>query len=1087
MSPDTSPGSPTVAAQVTVDAQHPWLGLASFTEETRGYFYGREDEVAELARRVQRKLLTILFGQSGLGKTSILRAGIVPRLRPEGYCPVYVRIDYSPESPPPSEQIKQAIFRETQASGQWTQSGSAVSGESLWEFLHHRDDVLRDASGKTLIPLLIFDQFEEIFTLAQSDDFGRQRAAQFLDDLADLVENRAPRELEERIERDDAAAEKFDFARADYRILIALREDYLAHLEGLKAKMPSITQNRMRLARMTGAQALAAVMNPGGKLVSEEVAASIVRFVAGGAELANAEVEPSLLSLICRELNNARIAQGRDEISADLLAGSRDTILTEFYERALADQPAGVRQVIEDNLLTESGYRESLAEERLVKLFAAAGAPPDTLATLVNRRLLRIEERLDVRRVELTHDVLCGVVKASRDLRLERLARDEAERKLEAQRERERATRAALVRTRKIAIVCAVLSVLALAGAVFGFVAMKHAQDAEAKADATRHMAQQARSEAEKLIVYLLDDFYLELEPVGRLDIVAALSKRALDYYAALPPELRTGETERNRALALARYGAVLRTQAKLDESGKALSESVDVLGKLRKAGDESETTTVGLGFALMSQARVQDSLNKRAEARQLAQQAVEMLKPLMAGPAPSIPLRRAYGLALVYQGFSQLNGNEEEAAVKTLEEARETYRSIDGLKLGDLPSAVAYAEASAWEVAALQSLGRQSDARRVGEDAIRVAGQVLEIRPGHMSALRARALTADGLSGAEVDDGHIHKSLELARQAALDWEAMLKLDPTNQIAWNNLASSRMGIAFNLWVSGRIRESEAEWRAALSVEKQATTAVRTALPLALSAGYLAMLEANSGNSQAAEAALADNRRLAGVATGNLPPDSSVRSSIHEFLTYYGYPSSGLGYGGYAPAFAAGDFAALRDMARASVRRLAALKPPTAEQELRRNQMLIVAYRTMAYASYGLRDYSTAEGEIRQALEIRPSLPKRTLQDERDIGDENMLAAMIAARQGKEAEAQKIIEPVLKLHRELNARSDNEDQLQRIEFARALYVSALAGSSQKAAQLAEAAAILDRLPPELRRLITTTWLRDAISEEQRRQR
>src|SRR5450759_5591798 len=120
----------------SVDEKTPWTGLASFTEETRGYFYGREDEVAELARRVQRKLLTILFGQSGLGKTSILRAGIVPRLRPEGYCPVYVRIDYSPESPPPSEQIKQAIFRETQASGEWTQSGVATSGESLWEFLH---------------------------------------------------------------------------------------------------------------------------------------------------------------------------------------------------------------------------------------------------------------------------------------------------------------------------------------------------------------------------------------------------------------------------------------------------------------------------------------------------------------------------------------------------------------------------------------------------------------------------------------------------------------------------------------------------------------------------------------------------------------------------------------------------------------------------------------------------------------------------------------------------------------------------------------------------------------------------------------
>src|SRR6202008_2143358 len=263
--------------------------------------------------------------------------------------------------------IKQAILRSTQASGQWTQPGVAVAGESLWEFLHHRDDVLRDASGKPLIPLLIFDQFEEIFTLAQTDDFGRRRATEFVEDLADLVENRAPKALEARIEKDEAAAERFDFTRGDYRILIALREDYLAHLEGFKPSMPSITQNRMRLARMTGDQALAAVLKPGGKLVNQEVAESIVRFVAGGSELRNAEVEPSLLSLVCRELNNTRIAQKRSEISADLLAGSRDTILTEFYERALADQPPGVRTFIEDAMLTESGFRESLAEERVRK------------------------------------------------------------------------------------------------------------------------------------------------------------------------------------------------------------------------------------------------------------------------------------------------------------------------------------------------------------------------------------------------------------------------------------------------------------------------------------------------------------------------------------------------------------------------------------------------------------------------------------------------------------------------------------------------------------------------------------------------
>ena len=98
------------------------------------------------------------------------------------------------------EQIKQAIFRATESMGTWTQAGVAVEGESLWEFLHHRDDILKDAAGRTVIPLLIFDQFEEIFTLAQADDAGRKRAAQFIEDLADLVENRPPKAVEARLE-----------------------------------------------------------------------------------------------------------------------------------------------------------------------------------------------------------------------------------------------------------------------------------------------------------------------------------------------------------------------------------------------------------------------------------------------------------------------------------------------------------------------------------------------------------------------------------------------------------------------------------------------------------------------------------------------------------------------------------------------------------------------------------------------------------------------------------------------------------------------------------------------------------------------
>jgi len=66
------------------------------------------------------------------------------------------------------------------------------------------------------------------------------------------------------LESEDSIVERFDFERAGLSHPHRAARDYLAHLEGLKGRMPSITQNRMRLARMTGDQALAAVIKPGG-------------------------------------------------------------------------------------------------------------------------------------------------------------------------------------------------------------------------------------------------------------------------------------------------------------------------------------------------------------------------------------------------------------------------------------------------------------------------------------------------------------------------------------------------------------------------------------------------------------------------------------------------------------------------------------------------------------------------------------------------------------------------------------------------------------------------------------------------------
>lgn len=1057
-----------------VDEQHPWLGLDSFSEETRAYFYGREQEVAELSRRVQRKLLTVLFGQSGLGKTSILRAGIVPKLRPNGYCPVYVRIDYARESPPPADQIKAAIFRATQAHGEWTQAGSAIEGESLWEFLHHRGDFLRDAEGRTVVPLLIFDQFEEIFTLAQADDAGKRRAAQFLEELADLVENRPPKELEARIDSDDAVSDRFDFARADYRILIALREDYLAHLESVKGTMPSITQNRMRLARMTGQQALAAVVKPGGKLVSEEVAESIVRFIAGGSEIPNAEVEPSLLSLICRELNNARIAQGRAEISVDLLAGSKETILTEFYERALADQPAAVRRFIEDEMLTDSGYRESLAEERVRKAFNAAGAAPDALAKLVDRRLLRVEERLDLRRVELTHDVLCKVVGESRDLRHAREAQEQAELSLAEQKAREEQARRSLVRARQVAAVCAVLAIGAVASAIWGIHSMNRAREAEARALQTRQMAEAARGQAEKLIVYLLDDFYLELEPIGRLDVVADLAKRAIDYYAALPAELRSAETDRNRALALVRYGYVLRYQAKLDEALKVLTEASDSLGRLHAAGDRTEATGIGLALGLSARARALNSMARDTEALALAERSRIVLEPLISGPSASVSLRRAYANVMLYLGFLQMRLAQEQTAIETLGSSRAVFRGIDDLSLKDLPAAAAYAEASSWYMEALARAGRLPEARNVGEEARAVAERILETRPGHMGAVRSHALIVSLLSGAEAEELRLRAAIPLGEASARDWEILLKLDPTNAVAWGNLVGRYALLGFMLERTGRLDAALGRYRQALDIERRSTagSSLHVLRALVMPAARRALLESDLGNRGQAERALADLRRVGELAAAAMPRDSAARSGILEFARHFEVLA----------AIGARDYGAAHQAGVAAIRRVEALKPSSVSETREHRALLARLHRSVAWASYHLGDYASAEREIRQAISYRQQLPRVEVFDKLDGSFERVTLALAVARQGRNAEAAKLVDPEIRFHRELLAGGSEDFHFQHVALARALYAGALASPGEARALLAEAAAILDRLPGEMRRRRSIEDLRAWIGAE-----
>ena len=494
--------------QLGVDADHPWPGLKPFTEDLQDYFHGRRQEADDLFRRVRRKQLTILFGQSGLGKTSLLQAGLFPKLRGEGFLPVVIRFSYDSKAASLSCQIKAAI-RQTLQDAATAPAALPDPEQSLWEYFHGADNLLRGRDGKPLSLVLVFDQFEEFFTL------GRTAApaigsAGFVEELADLVENRPPESVARRLEDDPDVVHRFAFDRRDFRVLLSLREEYLADLEGLRRRLPSLGENRMRLVRMNGGHALEAILKPAGNLLSAEVAERIVRFIASeekevvagnghtdARELNTLEIEPWLLSLVCYELNDRRLQKGLPQITAELVAGNTKDILAKFYQTCLERRApvcrGAVREFIEERLLSKSGYRESMALDTAWEELQQRGAPSSAIDELVKERLLHVEQRLGAPRVELTHDKLAEAIKQSRDerrrLEAEARALEAAQEQVRQAEDSARRAREKLRRTRTrlaVTVGCLVALVGLLLATLWewNIATQKEAEAVEAKADA---------------------------------------------------------------------------------------------------------------------------------------------------------------------------------------------------------------------------------------------------------------------------------------------------------------------------------------------------------------------------------------------------------------------------------------------------------------------------------------------------------------------------------------------------------------------------------------------------------------------------
>ena len=240
---------------------NPWLGLESYQEGE--ILYGRDEDIRDLTQCVLNDTDTLLYGKSGIGKSSILNAGVIPAARRSGYQPILVRFSHK-ELHSYLHQIREAIAKDVEI--REVVPCKDCDNETLYEFFHRHTFFAKN--GERVKLLIIFDQFEEIFTLQGNE----QKKKNFFINLADLLNDVMPSYLQtEAVEQADDQKE-FDLSDTnsfdhlfdsldlgsgsetpdyvtdnDIHMVFTIREDFLSEFEYYTAAIPSLKQNRYGL------------------------------------------------------------------------------------------------------------------------------------------------------------------------------------------------------------------------------------------------------------------------------------------------------------------------------------------------------------------------------------------------------------------------------------------------------------------------------------------------------------------------------------------------------------------------------------------------------------------------------------------------------------------------------------------------------------------------------------------------------------------------------------------------------------------------------------------------------------------------
>jgi hypothetical protein len=189
--------------------QRPFMGLRSYEEINKEQFGGRNAEIKELYTLVETNRLTIVFGKSGIGKTSLIKAGLIPQLQNNIFPIIYGSIIFRLT---PLDQARELIYKKLKDRDP---AVPELGSNTLWEYF--RNLTLMD---DLLTPLLIFDQFEEIFTIGKNKV---REVHDFITELSDLAENRVPVIVQEEWKKKAEIISSFG-GKPNFHMVISLRE-----------------------------------------------------------------------------------------------------------------------------------------------------------------------------------------------------------------------------------------------------------------------------------------------------------------------------------------------------------------------------------------------------------------------------------------------------------------------------------------------------------------------------------------------------------------------------------------------------------------------------------------------------------------------------------------------------------------------------------------------------------------------------------------------------------------------------------------------------------------------------------------------